>query len=100
MAIRVTTINTVVLFSAVLAGCGLGGPTNTDSGIDSDSLVRMNAGIWVDGDGCDHWVIDDGVEGYMTPRFGPDGKPVCRPGAVPYSTINFNRTFLGTASAG
>lgn len=24
--------------------------------------------VWVDPDGCEHWVMDDGVEGYMTPQ--------------------------------
>lgn len=34
--------------------------------------------IWVDPDGCEHWVMDDGVEGYMTPHVTRDGIPVCR----------------------
>lgn len=38
--------------------------------------------IWVDPDGCEHWVMDDGSEGYMTPHVTPDGKPVCRPGTM------------------
>lgn len=33
-------------------------------------------GIWVDPDGCEHWVMDDGAEGYMTPNIRPDGRPV------------------------
>jgi len=37
-------------------------------------------GIWVDPDGCEHWVFDDGFEGYMTPNVTRDGKPVCRTG--------------------
>lgn len=36
--------------------------------------------IWVDPDGCEHWVMDDGVEGYMSPHVTRDGKPVCRRG--------------------
>jgi len=36
--------------------------------------------IWVDPDGCEHWVMDDGWEGYMTPRVTRDGIPVCRRG--------------------
>lgn len=36
--------------------------------------------IWVDPDGCEHWVMDDGVEGYMTPHVTRDGIPVCRRG--------------------
>ncbi|WP_051492029.1 OmpA family protein [Roseivivax isoporae] len=35
-------------------------------------------GIWVDPDGCEHWVMDDGVEGYMSPHVTRDGIPVCR----------------------
>jgi outer membrane protein OmpA-like peptidoglycan-associated protein len=34
-------------------------------------------GIWVDPDGCQHWVMDDGWEGFMTPNVMPDGRPVC-----------------------
>jgi len=34
--------------------------------------------IWIDPDGCEHWVMDDGAEGFMTPHRTPDGKPVCR----------------------
>lgn len=38
--------------------------------------------IWVDPDGCEHWVFDDGVEGYMTPNVTRDGIPVCQRGSV------------------
>lgn len=38
--------------------------------------------IWVDPDGCEHWVMDDGVEGYMTPHVNRQGIPVCRRGDV------------------
>ncbi len=34
--------------------------------------------IWVDPDGCEHWVFDDGFEGYMSPHRRRDGSPVCR----------------------
>ncbi|MEP2781802.1 MAG: OmpA family protein [Pseudoruegeria sp.] len=34
--------------------------------------------IWVDPDGCEHWVMDDGWEGYMSPHVKRDGRPVCR----------------------
>jgi outer membrane protein OmpA-like peptidoglycan-associated protein len=34
--------------------------------------------IWVDPDGCQHWVMDTGFEGFLTQRLGRDGKPVCR----------------------
>ena len=38
--------------------------------------------VWVDPDGCEHWVMDDGVEGYMTPHVTRQGIPVCRRGNV------------------
>jgi len=34
--------------------------------------------IWVDPDGCEHWVMDDGAEGYMSPHVNRQGIPVCR----------------------
>lgn len=34
-------------------------------------------GIWVDPDGCEHWVMDDGVEGYMSPHVDRKGIPKC-----------------------
>ena len=38
--------------------------------------------IWVDPDGCEHWVMDDGAEGYMTPHVTRQGIPVCRRGTL------------------
>ena len=38
---------------------------------------NYEATIWVDPDGCQHWVMDDGFEGFMTPRRTRDGRPVC-----------------------
>jgi outer membrane protein OmpA-like peptidoglycan-associated protein len=38
--------------------------------------------VWIDPDGCEHWVMDDGVEGYMTPHVNRQGIPVCRRGNV------------------
>ena len=73
-----------MILSACTSGGGTSGSrTTADQGIDSGPLSEMRAGIWVDPNGCDHWIIDDGVEGYMTPRLAPDGRPVCREGAVP-----------------
>ena len=34
-------------------------------------------GIWIDPDGCEHWVMDDGAEGYGDNRLRRDGTPVC-----------------------
>lgn len=50
-------------------------------------------GIWVDPDGCEHWVMDDGVEGYMTPHVNRQGIPVCRRGNV-CGVINSDQLFM------
>jgi hypothetical protein len=51
----------------------------SDSGTDKDNgLVTAEAAIAYDPDGCQVWIIDDGVEGYSSPRFNPaNGLPVC-----------------------
>jgi outer membrane protein OmpA-like peptidoglycan-associated protein len=50
--------------------------------------------IWVDPDGCEHWVFDDGFEGFMSPHRNRDGSPVCRRqeacGVVPTDTLFAN----------
>lgn len=50
-----------------------------------------DATIWVDPDGCTHWVMDDGFEGYMSPRRNRDGSPMCMRseicGIVPTDTL-------------
>lgn len=33
--------------------------------------------IWIDPDGCEHWAMDDGAEGFMSPHRTRDGRPVC-----------------------
>ncbi|QGX98873.1 OmpA family protein [Roseovarius faecimaris] len=48
--------------------------------------------IWVDPDGCEHWVMDDGVEGYMTPHTNRQGIPVCRRGNV-CGVVNTDQMF-------
>ena len=50
---------------------------------DRDDLSGMRAGIWGDPVGCDHWIIDDGVEGYLSARLDKYGKPVCSGTAPP-----------------
>lgn len=34
-------------------------------------------GIWIDPDGCEHWVMDDGAEGFMDVRLDREGNPIC-----------------------
>ena len=60
----------------------------SDSGTDNDlGLVDGEAAIAYDPDGCQVWIIDDGVEGYSSPRFNPKtGLPVCD-GKYPPGTV-------------
>lgn len=58
-----------------------------DRGIDKKHLSQLQAGIWVDPNGCDHWIIDDGVEGYLSARLDKFGKPVCSGVAPPNQTV-------------
>lgn len=67
-----------------LTACQQIGPDKTrDGGQDGKHLSQLVAGIWVDPTGCDHWIIDDGVEGYLSARLQPDGSPVCSNAAPP-----------------
>ena len=79
-----------------LSACGItpyGGPdtviaTGQDRGfVDNGPLMNGEAAIAYDPDGCQNWIIDDGSEGYSSPRFDPvSGLPICNnrypPGTV------------------
>jgi outer membrane protein OmpA-like peptidoglycan-associated protein len=60
----------------LLAAIGTAGLAQTRSQTGRDKGVYVPS-IWVDPDGCEHWVMDDGAEGYMSPHLTRDGKPVC-----------------------
>ena len=67
--------------------------TGQDQGRDTGILVNGQAAIAYDPDGCQNWIMDDGLEGYSSPRYDPvSGLPVCNnkypPGTVlkPYQT--------------
>ncbi len=78
------------------SACGIapyGGPndviaTGSDRGFfDRTALVNGEAAIAYDPDGCQNWIIDDGLEGYSSPRYDPaSGLPICNnrypPGTV------------------
>ncbi|KAF0676240.1 hypothetical protein [Profundibacterium mesophilum] len=71
--------------AATLAACekrDLG----VDRFVDVKDLSALKAGIWIDPTGCDHWIIDDGIEGYLSQRLDRYGKPVCS-GAAPPKTV-------------
>jgi hypothetical protein len=95
MSVRISYTALMIVSAFALTACG-NGSSNRDHGIDSGALLEdRTAGIWIDGNGCDHWIIDDGLEGYMSPRLADDGRPVCREGSVPYTTIDFDRSLFG-----
>jgi len=72
-----------------LSACSeLGPDKGFDRGPDSKELTGLRAGIWVDPNGCDHWIIDDGLEGYLSARLDrKTGKPVCSGIAPPTQTV-------------
>ncbi len=84
---------TVAALAFSVSGCGeewalaghgpVGADKTRDRGRDAKHLSQLKAGIWVDPNGCDHWIIDDGVEGYLSARLDKYGKPVCSGTAPP-----------------
>ena len=65
----------------------IGSDKSVDRGINAHHLSTLVAGVWVDPEGCDHWIIDDGVEGYLSERLTPDGLPVCSGVAPPNTAV-------------
>lgn len=89
MGFTMTACGDAAIRSAAILGVEGGNRTGAerfvDAGRDEKSLTQLVAGIWVDPNGCDHWIIDDGIEGYLSERLTPDGRPVCS-GIAPPST--------------
>lgn len=79
----------LVLAIASLSACGYGNKVDktVDRGFDSKGLSQLKAGILINPDGCDTWLIDDGVEGYWMNRLDKYGKPVCSGRAAPGTVI-------------
>lgn len=86
---RITKASFALMVATALAGCLEGSDERidktVDSGFDNKHLSQLVAGIWVDPNGCDHWIIDDGLEGYLSQRLDRYGKPVCS-GIAPPNT--------------
>ena len=96
--IKSASIPSVLAAALVLSGCTSGlGPyqqspetviaTAYDTGRDRGVLIEGDAAIAYDPDGCQGWIIDDGVEGYSGRRYDPvTGLPICNdlypPGTV------------------
>lgn len=77
---RTSMILPLLAAAAALSGCGLQSyrespdtviATAWDTGLDKGQLSDRSAAIAYDPDGCQNWLIDDGVEGYSSPRFDP-----------------------------
>lgn len=78
----------IAVFAASMASAD-----NADISIaKSSQSERYVPTIWVDPDGCEHWVMDDGTEGYMTPHVTRDGIPVCRRGKT-CAVLNADQLF-------
>lgn len=88
-----------LMIAVLLSGCAEGGlkpyrqspdtviATAQDTGRDNIGLTNGNAAIAYDPDGCQGWIMDDGVEGYSGRRFDPvSGLPVCN-NAYPPGTV-------------
>ena len=74
----------LVLAAGTLVACERTGNANdvTDGGIDGGFLRDGVANVWVDPDGCEHWVMDDGWEGFMSLKVDRNGKPTCRKSSI------------------
>ena len=55
--------------------------------VQAEVTGTYEAAIWIDPDGCEHWVLDLGVEGMMSPHLDREGNPVCD--RNPYICIEF-----------
>lgn len=85
---KIKTTLTLGAVAVLTAGCfGDKQDKTVDRFIDSHPVSEMKAGIWIDPHGCDHWIIDDGVEGYLSARLDHRGKPVCSGIAPPGTAV-------------
>jgi hypothetical protein len=67
--------------------------TGQDQGRDTGVLTNGQAAIAYDPDGCQNWILDDGLEGYSSPRYDPvSGLPVCNSNYPPGTVINNYQT--------
>lgn len=75
---KITKSIALLVVACGLAACEAPPDKTADRGVDRKELPSLVAGIWVDPNGCDHWIIDDGLEGYLSARLDRNtGKPVC-----------------------
>ena len=74
MGARILILGTALTLSACVKT-----ERSVDRFIDSGQLAqKVKWGIYVDPDGCDVWMADDGIEGYSVLRLDPrTGERVC-----------------------
>lgn len=84
---RTTFLVGLLASTFALAACDTKTDKTVDRGINSHHVSQMKAGIWIDPHGCDHWIIDDGAEGYLSQRLDRYGKPVCSGVGAPNTTV-------------
>ena len=96
VCVKMSRVGIFVVMGLMVSACGIrpySGPNNViatgnDRGLlDRGALVNGEAAIAYDPDGCQNWIIDDGIEGYSSPRYDPvSGLPICNnrfpPGTV------------------
>jgi hypothetical protein len=93
MIMKLSKLVALGVGALMVAGCVGGGANGVraigeDTGFDSGSLSALEAGIYIDPDGCHIWMIDDGLEGYWSRRRDPvSGLPVCVNVAPPNSIV-------------
>ena len=77
---RFLSIGRAALTGSVVATLALAG-TAAQGQIISGVVTgeRYAPTIWIDPDGCEHWVMDDGIEGYMDLKRDRQGNPTCHP---------------------
>jgi hypothetical protein len=67
--------------------------TGQDQGRDTGVLANGVAAIAYDPDGCQNWILDDGLEGYSSPRYDPvSGLPICNNNYPPGTVIRNYQT--------
>lgn len=72
-------ITLVVLLAAGVSACSAKQNHTVDRFIDSGQVEKkVKWGVYIDPDGCDTWMADDGFEGYAVARLEPrTGARVC-----------------------
>lgn len=89
---------TLGVFTALMLGLGLTVQPGWAQSAETVQGEPYIPAIWIDPDGCEHWVMDDGFEGFMTPHVNRDGIPVCHRADV-CGVINTDQFFASNRSS-